>query len=397
MEYNDVLDRRHYKKSTLDLFEITAAYYTQLFYIHFYNEAKVLMMDHQAETITEGYRMIVHRFMTQYKQKPVFDRSLNDLYRYYLTFTGPGILQTEFVHSVVKEFLPEEFSRDKMNFPKMSSVIYRILTDVIIDFGQRILTNYLSFVIDKREDRDKPRVLQDEFIDFLIMERHKLLGKVDRITYKNSTVSVEIFNQLRDINQRVLKSLQASQDEVKRLKLLIGKLVKDKKALAQSLAEREHVSHASTRMRTPSLEHSPPSTPAVKRFPPSLARMARSDSSSEDETPHVKDIASADGADDDEALFETRKPRPALAEHVHDGPSYKSHRDEGASYASRRDDSASYESHGDDSAAHGDDSAAHGDDSAARRDEDHEGPSRRDEGVSHGDDGTLLYGISFDN
>lgn len=255
-DYAHIVDRSQYSKQTTDLFEVIAAYYTQLFYVHFYDEGKALKINGKVESITEGYRHVVKHFLTEYDKHDIFKRFLNDLCEYYIEMGFPHVLLTDFVHLMIREFLPADYFRG-LSKHQCSVITYKILRSAVRDFASKLMTDYLGFVIDSRQDRDKPRVLQDEFIDQLLLQRHAMFSKITRIetrTERPSSFNHDLVRKMQNTIRRMLEQLQKSEAEIQRLKTLVVKLNKEKKEVEKRVAE--------SRTRAPQLVLQPDSHPA---------------------------------------------------------------------------------------------------------------------------------------
>jgi hypothetical protein len=232
-DYASILDRSKYTKQTLDLFEVIGAYYTQIFYIHFYEEGKGLKINDKVYSFTEGYRQVVKHFLVEYEKHNVFKRFLNDLCEYYIECGFPHVLLTDFVHLVVREFLPADYFRG-ISKHQCSVIVFKIFSAVVRDFCVKILTDYIEFIIDGRNDRDKPRIIQDEFIDMLLLERHRMFTKITNIEIKSDrSVDMELVRRLQATVKKMIAEMQKFQVENKKLKIMLVKLNKEKVKLEE--------------------------------------------------------------------------------------------------------------------------------------------------------------------
>ena len=296
--YAYIVDRSRYSKHTIDLFEVISAYYTQLFYVHFYEEGKSLKINGKVDSITDGYRHVVKHFISEYEKHDIFKRFLNDLCEYYIDCGFSHLLLTDFVHLVIREVLPDEYFKE-LSKHQCSVIIYRLFRSVVREFASHILNEYMSFIIDNRADKDKPRVLQDDFIDLLLLQKNQMLTKINNAEIKtDQRMQEQMVNKMRGTIQRMLEQMQKQEQEIARLrqenyklKTIVVRINKEKKEMAVALprAAQEMYRAATPPRAAQEMYRAATPPPPIPQHPAHLWQ-SKEDSDPDEETPAVHEI-----------------------------------------------------------------------------------------------------------
>ena len=189
-----MLNKNKYSKRTLSTFEIVGAYFVNYYVDDLYQHAK--MANHKGEysSITEAYKYHVKYFHQAFMGTPAaksgkksfhyYNRIVKALLIYYSEHSGHNTVKiVELIDRIVRELVPEEYFQDYNNNDK-DRTMRTVLSNVITEFSDLILTKYLKLVIDQRSGWDL-RPLQNEFLELILMEREKLFSAFIRASNPN--------------------------------------------------------------------------------------------------------------------------------------------------------------------------------------------------------------------
>lgn len=235
-----ILDRATYSRKTLETFEMIAAYYIDLFYNHLYFEAKKLRNDKVVSSITEGYKHTLTSFLQGIEDPRLYKKSLLAMHTFFIDNGFSSITFTQCMERVTREFIPEDYYDSVIN-SKKNSILRSMLNSVNKNFILKLVNNYLSMVIDQHNEPDNTRMLQDEFIDLLLIEKESMYKRfiVGKTTNHKSGSS----NVLESM-QREIKLLCAEKYEQKKLVVNLKKIIISKeKQHSSDLAKIEQLNN----------------------------------------------------------------------------------------------------------------------------------------------------------
>lgn len=245
-----MLNRNDYSKRTLSIFQIIAAYFTDIFYNDLYLKARDNhnINGNDQTTLTDEYRKIILRYeygLCKSDNKNYYQSVIKELLEYYRVHTKyKTILMHEFVDSILKEFLPNEHfeiltSNEKYFF------LNKIIVSIVRHFIEKIVTdNMLKIVIDNHWDDDNPEIFKEQLIDIQIIEREKLFSKFVKEELKknghNNTVDADFLDKMkkdRDILCKKIEELIKEKCEIQakweQSKKIVEELYKERNALTK--------------------------------------------------------------------------------------------------------------------------------------------------------------------
>lgn len=222
MEKSGIFDRNNYSKKTLDTFEILAAYFIDIYYNHLYIEAKKLRTNKSVNSITEGYKHALNAYMQGIENPKLYKKTLSGIHSYFETAGFGTITFSECIERITVEFIPRDYYSAVTKTQK-TSLLKHVLCQSNKVFIEKMVKKFLALIIDNRKDLDNARILQDEFIDVLILEResvyHLFIGAQTKSAKKDA--SPVIIDSLR----KEIKKLYTEKFELKKQNTLIKKLV----------------------------------------------------------------------------------------------------------------------------------------------------------------------------
>lgn len=216
---NRILDRSNYERKTLDTYEILGAYFVDIYYNHLYNEGKKMRSANKVGTITEGFKHALQAFSAGIDKPRLYKKALSNLHTYYVSI-GLSISFSQCIERIAREFIPDMYYHSVSEEQK-KRVLRIVIADANKRFIEELVTKYLPLVIDAHDDVDNIRVLQDCFIDILIIERelwsHKFLAP------KRAGTSVD--KSLMETMQKEIKTLYKEKYELKLAQNVLKKTI----------------------------------------------------------------------------------------------------------------------------------------------------------------------------
>lgn len=200
-----ILDRNKYSHKTIENFEIVSAYYIDIFYNHLYIEAKKLKTNGKVSSITEGYKHTLNAFLKGLDNPKIYKKSILGIHNYYISIGFASISFTKCIDKLTKEFIPSDYFGSLTVTQKMG-VLRMVINQSIKVFIRKIVNEHMVKIIDYHKEADNVRILQDEFIDCLILERE---GMYQRFIVENTKT-----NKCETVNNLLVEKMQ---NEIKRL------------------------------------------------------------------------------------------------------------------------------------------------------------------------------------
>jgi hypothetical protein len=217
-----LLDRTTYSRKTLDIFEIIAAFFVDMYYNHTYIEAKTLKANGRVNSITEGYKHVLGRFFKALDDHNIYKKTLMSMHSF-ASVNGiySNIRLTVFIKHVVDEFVPTEF-RESLTSSQENIMLREIIKSLNQNLIRKIMEQYLVLIIDKHMDADNVRLIQEDVIDMLILEREAMYQKFYLTSkHKKNNINITMLNKLKD----ELKESYVCQAKLKKLILRMNQVL----------------------------------------------------------------------------------------------------------------------------------------------------------------------------
>ena len=203
----------------MENFEIMSAYYIDIFYNHLYNEAKKLKVIGSVSSITEGYKHTLNAFLKSLSNPKLYKKSLSGLHHYFITIGFASISYAKCIDRITSEFVPTDYF-NSLTFTQKIGVLRLILNQSMKSFIKKIVDEHMTKIIDCHKDVDNVRILQDDFIDCLILEREGFYQRFiasQTTTNKNETVNRLLAEKMQVEIKRLVKE---KYDQKKQILLL---------------------------------------------------------------------------------------------------------------------------------------------------------------------------------
>lgn len=209
-----ILDKSTYSNKTLETYEMVAAYYVDMFYNHLYFEARKLRNDKTVKTITEGYKHTLTAFLQAVEDPALYKKSLLGMHTFFTDNGFTSITFSNCINRIIHEFIPEDYAESIKDTHK-NSILRTVLSNVNKSFIHKIVRSYLGMIIDNHEEKENTRILQDEFVDLLLLERESMYNRfITGRTGGNKKSGVNI--ALVESMQEEIKTLCSEKYELKK-------------------------------------------------------------------------------------------------------------------------------------------------------------------------------------
>jgi hypothetical protein len=227
-----LFDRNNYSTKTIENFEIMSAYYVDIFYNHLYIEAKKLKTNGRVVSITEGYKHTLNAFLKGLSNPKLYKKSIVGLHHYYISIGFASISFAKCVDRLTKEFVPTDYFNSLTVTQKMG-VLRMVLNQSLKTFIRKLVDEHMAKIIDYHTEADNTRLLQDDMIDCLIMEREGIYQRFvseSTRTNKNENVNRLIAEKMQIEIKRLVGEKYAQKKQIIALKrIIMKKSVDDRK------------------------------------------------------------------------------------------------------------------------------------------------------------------------
>lgn len=234
-----ILDRSNYTKRTLDTFEILGAYFIDIYYNHLYLEARKLKTNGASSSITEGYKHALNAFLHGVDNPKLYKKTLIGIHGFFLESGISSISFAECIERITEEFIPKDYYESVSKQQKIS-ILKLVICQSNRVFMEKLVRKYIYLVIDNHNDPDNIRILQDEFIDILMIERQSMYHKFISIqtkTSKTPQIDIVLFESM----QHEVKVLCKDKYELKSTIINLKKII-----LKKEIELRDEKEHSST-------------------------------------------------------------------------------------------------------------------------------------------------------
>jgi len=250
-----ILQRHHYSARTLSVFQVVAAYFTNIYYDYLYIEAQKAKANNQWPTVTLSYRHACNAFLTaiDYTSKKHYKvenytqllMGITEHFKEFTTFSTMSI--NECIDKMVREFVPEDFfattDRDTRR-----NIIRNVLTSLIRAITASVATEFLVPIIDAHDDEENAPALLERIVDLLLYEREMMYQKfmnggrperaerniTERVTQDNKKLLAEIA-AWKSRSQQMLADLKTKAEQLAELAGVHQALTEKHRALIEEL------------------------------------------------------------------------------------------------------------------------------------------------------------------
>lgn len=170
-----------YSARTLSVFEITGAYFANIFYNHLYKTAKDRhnISSRSGYSLTDEYKSAVSAYKHGITEdKKSYEQTVKDLLQYYRTVTKfITASMNDFIDTILQQFIPEEHFvtlNDNEKFFFMNKILSTIVTNTA---SKMVSMKYLGLVIDNRGDDMSISTCKEKIVKIQCLERDNMFSK----------------------------------------------------------------------------------------------------------------------------------------------------------------------------------------------------------------------------
>lgn len=219
-----IFDRNNYQKKTMDCFEVMGAYFVDIYYNHLFIEGKKLRTNKSASSITEGYKHALNAFLQGVENPKTYKKILVGIHSFFISSGFTSISFSDCIERVTEEFIPKDYFASVSKQQKIS-ILKLVICQSNKTFVEKLVKNYLKLVIDTHSDADNIRILQDVFIDILMLERENIYHRFIS-TQKNDKSAPN--TSLIEAMQAEIKKLCKEKFELKKLTTSLKQIIINK-------------------------------------------------------------------------------------------------------------------------------------------------------------------------
>jgi hypothetical protein len=223
-----ILDRSQYTKKTLDTFEIISSYFVDIYINHLYLEAKKFKTDKRVKSITEGYKHTLNAFIQGIDNPKLYKKTLLGIHNLFVA-SGFNITFSECIQRINQEFIPVDYY-ESISKTQQVAILKLVINQSNKEFIEKIVRKFLVMIIDNHDDVDNIRILQDEFIDILMLERENLYNKFIITKTKSKSGGEGVSPVLVEKMKNEIKSLCKEKYDLKKSNLEMKKSILRKDA-----------------------------------------------------------------------------------------------------------------------------------------------------------------------
>jgi hypothetical protein len=219
MEETKILDWNSYPKEDIRGIKHLTAYFINIIYNHLYEESVKLKnsSDSRYESITDAYKHSLVYFADSIGVKKYRNGYINGICQYFESCGYVSSAPRDQISKLSEIFIPAPY-RKNFNIPSRIAFFMDTLKNVIRSLIEDIIKNELIRIVDHHNISENVDILQENCINFFIIEREKSYIKfIDKRKNKEG----ETVKKLQGILVRALKDCSSTKsDNIKMVKLL---------------------------------------------------------------------------------------------------------------------------------------------------------------------------------
>lgn len=233
MSSERLLDRNSYDKSTITMASIMSSYFVNIYYNNLFVEAEKNKRLGNITSVTEGYKNALQNMIDGFNSNEHCKTLIRGIHHIYNTYNGTSIMYSDFFNRLVKEFVPAPYFPSLTDTQKFM-IIKKIIRDANYTIINKIISNFLSYIIDDRT-KENADVLQDEMLNSLLIERELCYEKFVNEKTGTDDEKTHLIKKMQDEIAKLLKEKYSLIGVVEKMKQIVLK----KNAEIDSLRESE--------------------------------------------------------------------------------------------------------------------------------------------------------------
>lgn len=215
-----MIDRANYSNDTLNTYGYLSAYFIDMYYNHLYSEAITLHTKKAVSSITSGYKCTLDAFIKGLNSLELYKNCIQGIHQSFLQHGYPSLSFTHCIDKIVNEFIPQDYFKI-MSFDDKSQFLRKIICDSNKKMILHIVkppSTLLKDIIDNHADVENINILQDQYIDILVMLREQFYQQFVEINTGTATdnqmlIAMEkeiklLYNEKHNLDKEIFKLKQ---------------------------------------------------------------------------------------------------------------------------------------------------------------------------------------------
>lgn len=210
-----------YDKSTISKFDIVGSYFVNLYYNEFYSKAMSIKMSTDDKSLTDIYKQILSTYLDFVNKPEFFKQIVKGIHAFCISTTKfTTMTHKECIEFMVHEFIPQKLWASLRESQK-NKLFHETISKCISIFTEKITREYLHIIIDNHDQDGNITILQDVFLQIILLEKDNIYSKFLNPTSTN--ISIDVFK--KKIND-ILKDKAILHKKINRFESIVEELKK---------------------------------------------------------------------------------------------------------------------------------------------------------------------------
>jgi len=193
------------------VFECITSYFTEIFYVHCYNEAKKLKEDHkypQINSITVGYKHSLRAWEHARKEKKFYKESIKGIVEKLKLEMGGMASYSMAITVMVRTFIPDPCEWRDLSPEEQNNMLGTVIQNCVKQFILKIMNTHVVMIIDKR-NKNTIEIIQDSFLQ-IIMDIKEYTESHIRLTMqadnpkKRNVITQETYHRMKNFCKNLI-------------------------------------------------------------------------------------------------------------------------------------------------------------------------------------------------
>lgn len=215
---NGYLDK--YDKTTITKCDIIGSFFVNLTYNEFYNNAVNIKLSNKNLSITDAYKNTLVSYLEFIKKPKCFKQIIHGIHIYCISNTKYTTMShKDCVEFMILEFIPQKL-RESLREEQKNKLFHETIISCTTLFIKKIISTHLSMIIDNHSVENNIIILQNVFLEIILLEKDKIYAKFLNPKFDDETISLSIFkSKLTDILNDKKELLNKNNNLVKKINM----------------------------------------------------------------------------------------------------------------------------------------------------------------------------------
>ncbi len=198
MDSTQIFERSEYHQRTINVFEVIASYFVDVYYNKLYFSAEKHAYEGKHPSTTMAYKHILSYYLERLTEPENYKKCLNELHMAYVKHLDKYATYNQCIDAITQEFVPEDFLNLRPN--EKDSILHHVIKNSNMRFCHTLVNKCIKMIVDMHNEVNNVNVLQNLFIDNLIIEREEFYGRF-LLGDKPAGVSPKMIESIRELNK----------------------------------------------------------------------------------------------------------------------------------------------------------------------------------------------------